>query len=103
MKRYIPIVLLLGAGGAGFVFGCDDKAKKDPAPVGSASAAVSAATTASASAATSASASASAAAADDDDPDLVTGEEDMEDDATTAIDDKNFESELDKLEKDIGK
>lgn len=95
---------VLGAALACFA-GCDDKKKTESGTDASsaalsASAAPSASAAASASAAPAASASAAAAAADEDEGE---DEEDYAQEVSKSIDDKNYESELDKLEKEIGK
>lgn len=100
MKRAGLFLLVAALGGAALTVACEDKPKKDPAPVASTTAAVSASATAAASASAAPSASASAAAATDDDAELAS-EEDFADEAEGSIDEKNFESELDKIEKEI--
>ncbi|MBS2019994.1 MAG: hypothetical protein JST00_44440 [Deltaproteobacteria bacterium] len=106
MKTTIPaIAFLLSAGLLATFVGCDDKKPEGSSGTPSASVSASAApatASASASAAPSASASAAPAAADDDDK-AAEVEEDFEDEASTTITEKNFEAELDKLEKEIAK
>lgn len=106
MKRVLlcGLLLALGTAATAALVGCDDK-KKDATPTtGSASAAVTASAAPSASAATTASAApvASAPAAGESEED-VADEEDFGEEVSKSIDDKNFESELEKLEKEIGK
>jgi len=96
-------VVLLGlVGGLGLIAACDEKKTEGTPTVASASAAVTASAAPSASAAASASAAPVASAAGETEED-VADEEDFGEEASASIDDKNFESELDKLEKEIGK
>ncbi len=92
--KTLTILLVL----AGLV-ACEKKDEHGTTPTGSTSAAVTASAAPSASAAPTASAAATTTAVDEE----VADEEDYAEQVSKSIDEKNYESELDKLEKEIGK
>lgn len=97
MKRVVAIGFVAGLG---LLAACEEKKPEATPATGSASAAVTASAAPSAALSASAAPVATAAGETEDD---VADEEDFGEEASKAIDDKNFESELDKLEKEIGK
>ncbi len=96
------VTLAFGLGALLALSACEDK-KTDTGAAASASAAVSVAASASASAAPSASASAAPTATAAADPNAVPSHTDEAQKAAREIDKANYKSELDKLDKEIGK